>query len=141
MKKDLPLYFSVALIFFGLIFSSQLLFQGQRKNQGLDLKSYQSQMIPLYQERGKVMSQLLNSQNIENHQVTGILLHAPTWAPKNKQEALEIEELNVYLDTAFSQNIVQLTNDSENKLLQKQLGQIQSLDSRLQSARKIFLAQ
>ncbi len=74
------------------------------------VQAYNEQMLSLYQKRAALIEEVLKVTGKQDYQTQAVLLHTKAWHASSLGDIQEIEEVNSYLDTHFSNFLVSLAS-------------------------------
>ncbi len=118
LKRDFKIWFLLPVLSVGTSLGVYLWSSSHSKSlKGLQLQrrqsminQYNSQLIPLYQDKGKVIAQWLEKEKVKKtcpilvqDQVHAILQRLPHWQARSLADVGQMEEISSYLDMHWSQ--------------------------------------
>lgn len=118
LKRDFKIWFLLPILSVGTSLGVYLWSSSHSKSlKGLQLQrkqsiinNYNSQLIPLYQDKGKVIAQWLEKEKVKKacpslvqDQVHAILQRLPQWQARSLADVGQMEEISSYLDMHWSQ--------------------------------------
>jgi hypothetical protein len=100
------------------------------------VQAYDGKLIPLYQEKAKIISTFLVKSKISDKEIQPILSLTANWHAESLENVSLIEELNTHLDTHLSLQIEKLQkSQSSEKSLKVFLKDLESIDRKIRLAR------
>lgn len=118
IKKDFKIWFllpifsvgtSLGVFFWSSSHSKSLKGLQQQRKQSM-ISKYNSQLIPLYQDKGRVIAYWLDKERVKKScpllvqdQVHAILQRIPQWTVRSLADIAQVEEISSYLDMHWSQ--------------------------------------